>query len=97
MKRFLFLVLWLFFSHQVVWADMTVSDDEINRIYDAGYEAYHAKDYVTALEYFFAYRLLNKELWSKDPEFGRKFDMTISSIEAIIHDALKAQGYEWED
>ena len=97
MKRTLFLVIAMFFMYQVVLAEMTVSDDEINQIYDSGYEAYHAKDYVTALEYFFVYRVLNKKLWNKNPEFGEKFDKTISSIEKIIYNALKAQGYEWKE
>jgi hypothetical protein len=97
MKRIAFLVFAMCLLSHVVLADVTISDDEISKLYDAGYEAYHAKDYVTALEYFFTYRLLSKELWNNDPEFGRKFDKTISSIEAIIQDALKAQGYEWEE
>jgi hypothetical protein len=94
MKRIFFLIIAMFVSYQVALAETTISDEELNKIYDTGYYAYHEKDFVVALEYFFAYRLLNKDLWKQNPEYGEKFDKTISSIEEIIYNALKAQGYE---
>lgn len=73
-----------------VYADASPKNsDNEQTMYRMGNEAYLEKDYVSALKYLFAYRMVNEIELAKHKEFSAQIEEAIETSERKIREAIR--------
>ena len=75
----------------VVFAQASVSNHgQVQELYTKGKKAFEEEDFVAALKYLYAFKIISGEEFSKSPKFAAQIDERIRLSELQLRNALTA-------